>query len=268
MKNVILSVLVVCGFGFISAQEEEKRDTIRIKTMNREITIKIDDDGSSQLEVKRRRNSYSNLNFWQGLDFGVNGYFMDDDFGINNDPNNIHMELNYGRSFILNLNFAEYHTGLIGEKFRVTTGLGLRFNRYAFKNRNTTLKFNDTEVFPVVDSINSFDKNFMNITYLSAPLFFTLVPGKNPHNSIRISAGAVLNYRIGSRIKQRYEINGQKVRERNRGHYHINPFLLDAGVRIGFSDFSVFANYGLNYLFERNKGPQYTPFSLGLSWTL
>ncbi|WP_165779202.1 hypothetical protein [Brumimicrobium salinarum] len=53
-----------------------------------------------------------------------------------------------------------------------------------------------------------------------------------------------------------------------KGHYHLNPFQVDGSVRIGRRNFSVYANYGLNGLFESNKGPDYTTFSMGLSWSL
>jgi len=91
------------------------------------------------------------------------------------------------------------------------------------------------------------------------------MPGKDPDKSFHLSVGAIVNYRIGSRVKQKYVQQDRNQKDINRGHYHLNPFLLDASARIGVGDFTVFANYGLNSLFESGKGPDYTPFSAGLS---
>lgn len=277
MKNLILTTI---GLALLAsnlfAQEpektEQKKDTMRISLKGTEIviytsgdenTVVIDENGKST--TKKKTKSAKDLNYWRGLEVGINGYFTDNNFGINNDPDNLHMELNYGKSFMMNLNFAEFNAKLIGEKLLFTTGLGFRFNRYAFKNTTTTLSYNDTQVFPIVDSIKSFDKNYLNTSYLSAPLYLTLVPGKDAAKSFHISVGAVVNYRIGSRIKQKYMLNDQKLKDVSRGHYHLNPFLVDASVRFGVGDFTAFANYSLTAMFEKNKGPQYYPFSAGIS---
>jgi hypothetical protein len=277
MKNLILTTVgLVLLAGSALAQEtqktEEKRDTTRISLKGTEIviytsgdesTVVIDEDGNTT--KKKNTTSAKDMNYWRGLEVGINGYFTDNNFGINNDPNNVHMELNYGKSFMINLNFAEFNANLIGEKLLFTTGLGFRFNRYAFKNTTTTLSYNDTEVFPMLDSIKSFDKNYLNASYLSAPLYLTLVPGKDAEKSFHMSVGAVVNYRIGSRIKQKYMLNDQKLKDISRGHYHLNPFLVDASVRLGVGDFTAFANYSLTAMFEKDKGPQYYPFSAGVS---
>lgn len=276
MKNKILTTIGLTLLASnLFAQEpektEKKRDTARITMKGTEIVIYktgdansvvIDENGKST--KKKKIKTAKDLNYWRGLEAGINGYFTDNNFGINNDPNNLHMELNYGKSFMMNLNVAEFNANLIGEKLLFTTGLGFRFNRYAFKNTTSTLSYNDSQVFPIVDSIKSFDKNYLNATYLTAPLYLTLVPGKDAAKSFHMSVGAIVNYRIGSRVKQTYMLNDQKLRDVGRGHYHLNPFLVDASVRFGVGDFTAFANYSLTAMFEKNKGPQYYPFSAGI----
>ena len=260
MKKIVLAVLTVFVFTTGFGQEgRSKTDTTKINYRNNLIIITRDSTEKSQ-------NSVVEVNLFRGLVFGVNGYFTDTDLGINNDPENIHMELNYGRSFFLQFNFAEYNAPIFVEQFRFHTGLGLRFNRYAFKNNTTTIGYNDTTIFSNTFSDVSFDKNFLNVSYLTLPLMLSVVPGKNPNKGFHLAAGANLNYRIGSRTKQVYSTNNSKGKNIDRGHYHINPFLFDASLRIGIDDFAITANYGLTPLFEKGKGPEYYPFSLGVSW--
>ena len=266
MKNTFTILFAVLFASVSFGQEEKEQDTTKISYKGKVITITTDnDEDTTIIRDKDEDDGKWDVNHWRGLEFGVNGYFTSDDFGINNDPNNVYLELDYAKSFMINMNLWEFNTGIGTEKFRFFTGLGFRFNRYAFKSTSSTLSYNDTTIFNAIDSSKSFDKNFLNASYISVPVYFTLMPGNDPDKSFHFSAGAVVNYRIGSRLKQKYVIQDQKRKDINKGHYHLNPFLIDASVRMGVGNFTVFANYGLNNLFESNKGPEYTPFSAGLS---
>lgn len=253
MKTIIITLFLAV---FTSSLFGQEKDSTKVQFNNMTITFNNNDD---------KDDNDDKIHLWRGLEFGVTGYFMDDSFGINNDPDHKYMELNYGQSFTFNWNIAEYNVGLGTEKVRFVTGLGFRFGRYSFKNRNTTLRFNDDEILAEVDSVKNFEKNFMNTTYLNAPILFSIVPGNDFDKSFHLSVGAIVNYRLGSRIKQVYEFEGQKRKDINSGHYHLNPFLLDATARIGVGSFHLFANYSLTPLFEKSKGPEYYPFSVGLS---
>jgi hypothetical protein len=265
MKNsfTFLIAFLIATFSF--GQEEKEQDTTKISYKGKVITITSNDFKDNTATLDGEEDEKWNVNQWRGLEFGVNGFFTSADLGINNDPNNVYLELDYAKSFMFNLNLFEFNTRIGTEKFRFYTGLGFRFNRYAFKSSNSTLSYNDTTIYNSMDSLKTFDKNFLNTSYISVPVFFTFMPGKDPDKSFHISAGAIVNYRIGSRIKQKYVMQDQKRKDIERGHYHLNPFLIDASVRIGVGDFSFFANYGLNSLFESNKGPDYKTFSAGLS---
>jgi hypothetical protein len=268
MKNTFTFLLAVSLATFSFGQEEKEEGTTTISFKGKVITITSDNDNDTTIIVDDdvEVDGEWDINQWRGLEFGVNGYFTDNDFGINNDPANVYLELDYAKSFMFNLNLLEFNTRIGGtEKFRFYTGLGFRFNRYAFKSTNSSLSFNDTTILNTTDSLKSFDKNFLNTSYISVPLFLSFMPGKDPDKSFHISVGAIVNYRIGSRLKQKYVSKDQKRKDIEKGHYHLNPFLIDASVRIGVGDFNIFANYGLNGLFESSKGPNYIPFSAGLS---
>lgn len=267
MKNTITFILAFTLATFSFGQKEEE-GTTTISFKGKVITISSGDDSECDTTITLSDDFEEekwDINHWRGLEFGVNGFFTPDAFNINNDPTNVYLELDYAKSFMMNLNLFEFNTAIGTEHFRFFTGLGLRFNRYAFKSTKSTLSYNDSTIFNAIDSLKTFDKNYLNATYISMPVYFTFMPGKDPNKSFHLSAGAIVNYRIGSRLKQKYVTQDQKRKDIEKGHYHLNPFLIDASVRIGVGDFSLYANYGLNSLFESNKGPDYKPFSLGLS---
>ena len=275
-RIILLGLILLCATpATIVAQEREKEkelDTTRFTLKNMEIIIvsnveteEVSDNGTTTVKSTKKPKTASDFDYWSGVDIGINGFFTDGNFGVNNDPDNVYMELNYARSWNLNLNIWEYKAKLIGERFLLTTGAGFRFNRYAFKNTNTTLSFNDTEVFPVVDSSLRFDKNFLNASYFTVPLMLTLVPGSDAKKSFHFSAGVIGGVRMGSRVKQRYVVNDQKFKDINRGTFHLNPFILDATVRTGIGSFMVYGTYNLLPMFESNKGPEYQQFSVGIT---
>ncbi len=265
-KLVLLTLVAFCSLGYYAQNLDTKEadDTLTIQINRRVIVI----TGDSVTTSKTKRRFTKSYYAWQGIEFKSSGYFMDENFGINNDPDNRHMELDYARSFQINLNLVDYSVRSSKGHFLLTTGLGFKFNRYAFKNSTTTLSFDDDMIFPVKDSSMNFTKNFFNQTYLRAPLLLTFWSQPANPNAFNISAGVNANYRIGSRIKQNYKMNGKTQRIRNRGHFHLNPFQLDATVRVGFGEVCLVATYGLNTLFEKDKGPNYLPFGVGLSWNI
>lgn len=267
MKNFILFTVLLMFYCTNSVFAQKSRDTSRYNLGGTEFIIISDEssDGKGELKVKQSDKMPSDFKYWSGIDFGINGFFWDDD-KFNGDPENPFMNLDLIRSWNINLNLAEYTTELIGDKFLVTTGFGFRFNRYAFSSEINTLKYNDSTVFAEVDSSKNLRTNFLNASYLSVPIFFTLVPGKEAKKSFHLSTGIIGNLRLGSRVKQKYEQNDQKFKEIARGNYNLSPFVLDAHVRMGVGRFSIYATYGLINMFERNIGPEnYRQFSIGLT---
>jgi hypothetical protein len=53
---------------------------------------------------------------------------------------------------------------------------------------------------------------------------------------------------------------------KQRSDYHLSDIKYSSTVRVGYGDyFTVFANYGLSQLFEKDKGPQVYPLTAGVS---
>ncbi|MBN2813473.1 MAG: hypothetical protein JXQ80_05310, partial [Bacteroidales bacterium] len=68
---------------------------------------------------------------WAGMEWGINN-FLDDDFSISREGDNQFLDLNTGRSWAVNLNFAQYSIGFGTSHVGMVTGLGLEFNNYFF----------------------------------------------------------------------------------------------------------------------------------------
>jgi hypothetical protein len=88
---------------------------------------------------------------------------------------------------------------------------------------------------------------------------------KKEEKAFRLAAGAQVSWRIGSRLKQQYELNGDRNTLKFRGDYDLNPFLVNAIASIGYGPINVYANYGLTPLFQGGRtAGELTPFDIGL----
>jgi Outer membrane protein beta-barrel domain len=202
--------------------------------------------------------------FWEGLDIGVNGY-MNKAYSIETPSGYNFLELDYARSRSFSWNMAQYNLHIYKNYAYLVTGIGFEWNSYAFRNP-VTLTPNAPTVSAVTEPYN-FSKNKLKTTWVNVPLMLEFnTNGKNEEKSLHIGMGATFGYNIfRNRVKQEYEVNGQEFDRKVKDNYNINPFRASATARVGYGDFTLFANYGLTELFKENRGPKVYPFSAGVS---
>jgi hypothetical protein len=78
-----------------------------------------------------------------------------------------------------------------------------------------------------------------------------------------LSAGVIGSVKVASRQKMMFADNRVYI---NKNDFNLAPFKLDATARIGNNSFTLFANYSLTTLFEKNKGPELYPLTVGLGF--
>ena len=83
--------------------------------------------------------------------------------------------------------------------------------------------------------------------------------------SFYFATGVVGGIRMTSKIKRKGELDGKEFVQKEKGTYSLNPFKLDAAVRMGYGSFGVFANYSLLPLFDTKKTIEVYPLTFGLS---
>ena len=90
---------------------------------------------------------------------------------------------------------------------------------------------------------------------------------ENYRKAFHISTGVLLAYKIGSHTKKVFSVDGNKKKEKEFDDFNIDPLRYDATVRVGYRNFTVFANYALSDLFKNNRGPELHPWAFGVSLT-
>jgi hypothetical protein len=203
---------------------------------------------------------------WAGFELGFNGLVTDD--GKNIDDLDGNLELITEKSIAVHFNFYEKDFKLYKHYVLASTGVGLSYNNYRFR-KNIDLK-SDNPVFDytVNDSLN-YRKNKLTVSYVTVPVLLTINTSENPKKAFHLTTGMIFAYRLGSHTKKVYNENGDKKKDKNYDDFNIEPFRYDATLRLGYRQFTVFANYALTDLFKNNQGlaSAIHPWTMGVSLT-
>lgn len=248
--------------------EETASDTTKLKLGKKKFIII--GDGTEEDEedkIAGKKDSLYDRNeafkHWTGFELGVNG-ILDYKNSLDVPLGSEFLELNYPKSIHFGLNLFEKNFHIYKNYINLVTGFGFDFKHYALKN-NVTLN-SDTSYLAASNDLIKYTKNSLNVSYIKVPLMLEFNTSNNPKNNLHIAAGAEFEYRIHSVLKQKYELNDQHNKIKQRDDFNLAPFLYTATARIGYNNVTVFANYGLNRLFKKDKGPQVYPFTAGINF--
>jgi hypothetical protein len=286
---------MICAGNMTFAQQDstkvygEKRDTTqrgdttRITFGNREINIIESKDGTD-ISVRKKdsedkwdsRNWGSEHKSWRhsggfkghldGIEMGYNGFLNKDRETSLTGPDAF-MSLNSSplKSFNLNLNGLQVSRNIVGNNFGFVTALRLEFYNYVFDN-NSSIEKDDNGVVVQRLYTQDLDKSKLSVSYFSIPLLLEFqFPGALSHKKrMWIAAGVIGSIKLTSHTKVKYHEDGDRKKEKNRDDFNINVLRYHLTARMGYSDFYVYGNYSPVRFFEKNKGPELYPFSVGV----
>ncbi|MDP4588619.1 MAG: PorT family protein [Flavobacteriales bacterium] len=281
MKNILLLFVALLSTQLMGAQELEpaKKDTTKIAVGDLKLVLVNDDKVGASVstgdddddEPMTDQELKSALTFWSGVDAGVNILL---DKNNSTDFTNEHewLDLDYSRSMSWSFNLVDAKIRLVKDYVGIYTGLGLTYNSYGLKENVRLMANNDSTYANIIptdraDSLGGyipFTKNKLRASYLRIPLMLEFNTSLDPERTFHVSAGVIGGWNMGTINKVKYEEDGNDVKNRSKGDYNLTPFTLDASVRVGYRNFTLFANYGLTPLFEDGKGPEVYPLTVGL----
>ncbi|HVA98735.1 MAG TPA: outer membrane beta-barrel protein, partial [Bacteroidia bacterium] len=111
----------------------------------------------------------------------------------------------------------------------------------------------------------NYTTNKLKECFINLPVLLDFNTSANPKKSFHLAGGIILGYNIHSKTKQSYQMRNSEINLKVVDDYNLSPFSASATVRAGYGYFSLYATYALNTLFDSNKGPQLTPFTVGIS---
>lgn len=228
--------------------QEEKKDTTRVNLGKIEVLIVELGDKSDDTVFIDPKAHRDNEAHWAGIDFGFT--VLMNQAGGTSFPGESYLKNDVARSQVWNFNILEHKFKIVKEYVGITTGLGFSLNQVSFDN-NFVLGASGDSTFAIQDTLIGYDKNKLRATYLTVPLLLEFNTNKDNNKGFYLAAGVVGGLRIASRYKTVHKEGGDKVKSVQKGDYNLNPFKLDATVRLGYGSFGAFASYNMLPLFEK-----------------
>lgn len=259
---------------------DKNGDTIKVKTdtaifrLGKKKIIFVDSGSKTTIEIPDDNDHDYDFEFkeeerfqghWAGFEMGING-LMDKNQSVNFKNELAPFDLKQARSWNFNLNFMQYSVGFGTDKAGLVTGMGLEFNNYHFSNPISLKEEGGMTIIDssYIDAGYKVEKTRLSTTNLTLPLLleFQIPTGKHDHR-IYMAAGVIGGVRLGSHTKVVYD-DGDRRKDKNRSDFNIATFRYGFTARMGYRGIKLFANYYPVQLFEKGKGPELYPFSVGL----
>ena len=177
--------------------------------------------------------------FFTGVDFGL--------ISLQNDKLPIRNE----QSFSIRLNLVEYKKQLIENRFGIFSGISLGYRQIGFQN-NFTFISSGSETVMLPDSID-YLKNQLRTFYASLPLMFELNSKNTFNKNVHLAFGMQAGYGYANSTYHKHKTQEATIIRKNSENIHINPYHLEAAVRVGYQNLTFFASRSLTPLFIPNK---------------
>jgi hypothetical protein len=276
MKNGLLSLLItVCSLNALS---QVVPDTTNI-TIGDKTIIVIDSNPTKQqteaptdntepindLEVEDQKLL---LTHFAGIDLGFTR-LVDESNNSLRDSATDWLSLNPNRSLTWRLNLLEQKVRLYRDYIGILTGFSITYAGYGLQNNIDLASSESQETFGVaVDpSVRDYYKNKLRTTSLQIPLMLEFNSSCNPKKHFHLAVGVQGGWVTTSIQKQKWQNELGRFTSRRRDEFNIQPLTLDLAVRIGFNKTSIFVNYGLQPLFQKQLGTNVFPLIFGIQLT-
>ena len=211
---------------------------------------------------KSKRPEKKNLLFdanWNGFEAGLN-MLLGPGFSANFEGEYTFLEQRPMKSWDFNFNIAD--VGIAFDRRHVAglyTGIGLGWNNYSFNNPVRLVKGENHLEGQWIDPSEAIVKNSkLGVLYVQAPLMIEVRPTRHFY----IAAGVTGGLRVDSWTKIKFQ-NGDRMKAHS--DYYVNPFKLDASLRVGGRSLGFFAYYNLLPTFDEAHGPLCHTTSFGFS---
>ena len=239
----------------------QEKDTVVMRLGDREVIV-----AEGERPTVRRRPHTHWRNNWSGLYLGLNGYFGDNN-SLNLPSESQFMDLDYNKSLQVNLNFLHQNYVLArgdNRLFGLVSGLGIQWTNYHLSNDIVLQHGSDGLVHQ--DAEYGLSTNRLRVFQLNVPLMAELqLQDARTWNRFYFSAGVQAGFRLRSHTKVQYrDADGDRQTDREREDFHLVPIRMDLIGQIGWGRLNFFGTYALNSMFKDDRGPELSPFSVGI----
>lgn len=169
-----------------------------------------------------------------------------------------------GLSRSLNM-YLCYDFPIKASNFSFAAGVGLASSNMFFKDQQVIIGDTNTQI-QFVDDNDVFKRFKLSMNYVEAPLELRYFSNKlNRNKGFKAAIGMKVGALLNSHVKGVRDFNNKPIREKESTRRFIETYRVGGTLRLGYGNFSVYGQYGLNGLFRVGNGPQdIFPYSVGI----
>lgn len=260
----------------VRPQGEESTTTVKFKDTltGKEILVKVAfqdldlEDTSDRktfkfmpnLPNKKEDRKFIETKFLPNFDLGFVSTMNEVDNTNSFDP-----KLN--KSANINLGIIEQEMNLY--KGRVLLSYGLSSNNYYLKYSNKQMLQtldNNGYLVSQMDTINNYDKNRLNIHYLTVPV---LLEYHSKGDKFNVAAGVEFSFNGNTNLTTKGDRESLEFKRNEDVNIKINPTQMNAILRIGYDHLAIYARYSISDMYKSsayapNTNPHQHLFSVGV----
>ncbi|KAA6323320.1 hypothetical protein EZS27_027227 [termite gut metagenome] len=146
----------------------------------------------------------------------------------------------------------------------LNSGLGIGYASFRIDGNYAFCKVNDVTAILPPNGETSYSQSRLRYFHVRVPAVLEWQKYSKYHGPIFISAGGEAEIRWSVKSKVKY---GGNKRENTLGKdLNVNPIGVNLLAQVGYGSLGFYTRYSMIQLFEKNKGPELYPFSMGVAW--
>lgn len=236
-----------------------------ISLSSNSIDNKIDSGGKKVIDMlktkkEKDREHFIETSFFPTFDIGFASSMNDNASGVSFKP-----ELR--KSANINIGIVRQDMNLYNDQ--ILFSYGLHINNYYLKYSNKQqVQYidNNGHLSAYNDSINNYDKNRLDVRYLTVPVMLEF---HSKNDKFSLAAGVEFGFNGRSKVVLKGDRNSLEFKQKNDTDIKINDTQMNAVVRVGLDNIALYAKYSLtdmfaNSAYAQGQNPGQHLFSFGV----
>lgn len=178
--------------------------------------------------------------------------------------NSAKADLNLSRSWEFGFNVISlYHNFKKNPHWGLNFGVNWGYRSFSFDGNRALLKADGQSYFAEGDEENSYSSSRLRHFFFRIPITLEWQQRLGRSNKLFFNIGTEFEIRHG--VKSFTHINGGKKQRVGKDMY-VNPVGVNLLAQAGYGDFGLYLRYSTTSLFQKDKGPEMSPYSFGIAW--
>ena len=178
--------------------------------------------------------------------------------------NSAKADLNLSRSWEFGFNVISLcHNFKKNPHWGLNFGVNWGYRSFSFDGNRALLKADGQTYFAEGDEENSYSSSRLRHFFFRIPITLEWQQRLGRSNKLFFNIGPEFEIRHG--VKSFTHINGGKKQRMGKDMY-VNPVGVNLLAQAGYGDFGLYLRYSTTSLFQKDKGPEISPYSFGIAW--